>query len=86
MKKLVRPSGEFLLYGTDDDRTRIECRFVEGHGSADTDANGHIKEHAMSDGERKLIRNRNAKFLIFTEEADELRSADDDKTTSERIT
>ncbi|CAH1072469.1 hypothetical protein [Candidatus Nitrotoga sp. 1052] len=38
----------------------------------------------MTERDKKPTRNRNAKFLIFTGEADESRSADDDTTNSER--
>lgn len=29
MMESQSPSGEFLLYETEDGRTRVECRFVE---------------------------------------------------------
>ncbi len=29
MTETVPPAGEFLLYQTEDGRTRVECRFVE---------------------------------------------------------
>ncbi|CAG9932438.1 hypothetical protein [Candidatus Nitrotoga arctica] len=40
----------------------------------------------MTERDKKPTRNRNAKFLIFTGEADELHSAEDNTTTSERKT
>lgn len=29
LEKLIPPTGEFLLYQTEDGRTRIQCRFVD---------------------------------------------------------